>query len=466
MGLFLMPTFQPVPFWSQSAETRSPVVSKERLVNWYLVQNEQNAKYPFALYPTPGLTLFNSDMGGPCRGIYHMGPYLYVVSGNSIFLLDSNGSSTELGEIDGTGMCQMADNGTHVLVVARRYAYAVNQDECLQIAEAGLVGAASQDGYGVAVKNGTDQFYWSDVDDMTTWGGSSFSSADAKGDLAVGVASLARNMWVFGKRTIEIMYNAALSSQPFVRGQGGFLEVGCLSPGSIAVGNNTLFWLGHDYQVYMARGFEPTVVSPPWVTRVIEGLSGTESAEAFVYLQRGHTFYVLTFSNKTIVFDMNTGKWHYRKSHGLDRWRVQGHAFAWGKHIVGDCVNGNIYELDLDTYSENGTTISREADSAPIHAGGQRMVMDELFVDMDYGVGLDGSAQGSDPELMMRTSDNGGRTWSNERIGTIGKLGEYDVQARFHNMGQFRQRLIRIVVSDPVFACVVGAYMRARGQSS
>jgi Neuraminidase (sialidase) len=125
--------------------------------------------------------------------------------------------------------------------------------------------------------------------------------------------------------------------------------------------------------------------------------------------------------------------------------------------VVGDYANGNIYELSASTYTENGTAIRREADSAPVHASGVRSYMSEVFVDLEAGVGL-ALGQGSDPILMLSWSDDGGRTWSNERHLKIGKIGEYGTQALTTRLGSFRQRSIRIAVSDPINAIITGFY--------
>jgi hypothetical protein len=45
---------------------------------------------------------------------------------------------------------------------------------------------------------------------------------------------------------------------------------------------------------------------------------------------------------------------------------------------------------------------------------GRGIVIDELFVDMKTGVGLDGSGQGTDPKAMLRYSVDGGEAWSSE----------------------------------------------------
>ena len=92
----------------------------------------------------------------------------------------------------------------------------------------------------------------------------------------------------------------------------------------------------------------------------------------------------------------------------------------------------------------------RAAADGGAQAAAERFVAEKL---------IDGSGQGSDPEMMVRFSEDGGRTWGNQRIAGMGKLGNYGTRVRLTRCGMFRERSVRIAVSDPVKAVVVGAWM-------
>jgi hypothetical protein len=455
-----MATPQPIPFWTQSGEGRSKAVTAEKLTNWYLERNPQNAVFPFSLMPTPGLDLLATLGTGPIRGIRPMGDLLWVVSGSKVYSVDSAYNDTERGDIAGTGDVFMTDNGTHVLVVtSSQQSYAVNLDEIVQIQEPDMVGAAYQDGYGIAGKRTTEQFFLSNLDDMITWTATDFTSADALADPLVGIASVHRLLWVFGAKTVEKWYNSGNATFPFERVQGGFLEIGCIAPGSIAVDDNMVLWLDNNLQVRMSAGGEARVISTVGIGLLIEADNSPQTALAWTYTQGHHKFYVLELQSVTLVYDMTTGLWAHRASQALVRSRMHHHVWHWREHIVGDYDNGNLYRMSLTTYAENSAELIREAISAPIHAKGNAAIMHELWIDMEMGVGLV-TGQGSDPVVMVAVSDDGGNTWSNERTATIGKMGEYKYQARLLNLGLFKKRSIRIRVSDPVKSVITGAYMR------
>lgn len=80
-----------------------------------------------------------------------------------------------------------------------------------------------------------------------------------------------------------------------------------------------------------------------------------------------------------------------------------------------------------------------------------RIFYHRLQIDMQVGVGLGGAEQqGSNPQIMLRWSDDGGNTWSNEHWITAGRVGMYGYRALWNRLGMGRSRLFEVVVSDPV----------------
>lgn len=71
-------------------------------------------------------------------------------------------------------------------------------------------------------------------------------------------------------------------------------------------------------------------------------------------------------------------------------------------------------------------------------------------IGLPEGDAADPPVQGSDPQVMMQLSRDGGATWSPERWMTAGKLGEYTKRVRWLRNGRYRNAVCRIVVSDPV----------------
>lgn len=76
----------------------------------------------------------------------------------------------------------------------------------------------------------------------------------------------------------------------------------------------------------------------------------------------------------------------------------------------------------------------------------------------ETGVGLT-SGQGSDPQVMLRWSDNGGHTWGNEHWTSMGMQGQYKARALWRRLGQGRNRVYEVSGSDPVKVAILDLYL-------
>lgn len=81
---------------------------------------------------------------------------------------------------------------------------------------------------------------------------------------------------------------------------------------------------------------------------------------------------------------------------------------------------------------------------------------------MESGVGLT-LGQGSDPEIMMDVSDDGGRTWQALPNKKIGRIGEHQQRIIWPQLGSSFDRVYRGAISDPVKATIIDTQLEARG---
>lgn len=81
-----------------------------------------------------------------------------------------------------------------------------------------------------------------------------------------------------------------------------------------------------------------------------------------------------------------------------------------------------------------------------------------LEIHMQTGNGI-AIGQGEDPQVMLRWSYDGGRTWSNEHWVTSGRLGTYATRAFWTRLGRGRNAVFEVTVSDPVGWYLIDAYL-------
>lgn len=454
-----------VPLGKHFYELKSKPLSAQRAVNLYFEPATEGAKTDGALYSTPGLTTFASVGDGPIYGMRAMGGLLYAVSGNNVYTIDQFGGATNLGSMGTVSdVTIMSDDGTYVIIVLESgAAYLATSSSLVQITDGDFPSVSSVtvlDTYAIFTKLNTTQYVISAVGDPTAYDALDIASAESSPDLLVRAFAFNDELWLFGEVSTEIHYNSASGDFPFIARQNSTIQRGCAAKRSVAQEDNTIFWLGEDRTVYRANGYTPQRISTHAIEQRLQGYTTIEDAEAFVYTQDGHKFYCLTFPTEleTWVYDIATGLWHQRQSFDEGRWRATSHAFVYDKNLVGDFETGDIYELSLSVYTDNGTPIERIT-TLPINFDNDKRVMfASLKIDFDSGVGAL-SGQGSEPLAIMRYSDDGGRTWSSERYKKMGALGVYETQAVWRRLGMARQRVFEIKVTDPVEVNITGAYI-------
>lgn len=476
------------PILGASYVARSINAADNRMVNLFPEIVPEGGKEAGFLNRAPGLNFLQTVGTGPIRALWaHQtnGSDFYVVSGTEVYKLTGlTDTPVKIGDVSGTGPVSIADNGAVLFFACNgpSYTYYEPTGEFDQITDVNFPGA-------VTVAYLDTQFIFNEPNSQRLWSVDTinpangdyiyplvfdplfFSSADGSPDGVVAVNADHRQLWVFGTDSTEVWYNAGLSNFPLTPIQGAFNEIGCVAAYSVAKLDNTLFWLGTDARgqgiVYKANGYAALRVSTHAIEYAIAQYGNIADALAYTYQQEGHAFYVLTFpsANATWVYDVSTQAWHERA--GFDngeftRHRSNCQCNFGGNIIVGDFENGNIYTFDLDVYADNGN-IQKWLRSWRALPTGQnnlkRTAQHSLQLDCETGVGIN-NGQGSTPEAMLRWSDDGGHTWSNEHWREMGAIGQFGYRTIWRRLGmtqKIRDRVYEVSGTDPVKIAIMGA---------
>jgi hypothetical protein len=79
------------------------------------------------------------------------------------------------------------------------------------------------------------------------------------------------------------------------------------------------------------------------------------------------------------------------------------------------------------------------------------------------------AAPGYDPQVMLRWSDDGGHTWSNEHWASMGKIGEYYRRVFWRRLGmtlKLRDRVYELSGTDPIKIAIMGAELQLSGTNA
>jgi hypothetical protein len=463
--------------------TRSLAWDAEETINLYPeVHETKRGKSVSMLTGTPGLKLFTT-LPKP-YGIRGNGMYmssvgrLFVVNGGTLYEVMTRGGYQERGALrTSAGPVCMTDNGLHMVIVdgPNGYVFDFLGTSLTQITSPNFYGADRVeflDNYLLFNRPGTGQFYWTSISGVD-FDALDFAAAEGSPDKLLSLLVVHQEIWLFGTKTIEIWFDVGNRDFPFVRMQGGYIETGIAAPHSVTKFPLTHYWLSGDERgagiAYESQQPIPRRISTYATEYAWSQYPTIADAIGWGENRTGHQFWWLTFpsGNATWCYDTSTGFWHkraYLNPHTgtFDRHRANAHAFAFGKHLVGDWENGTIYELDEQTYSDNGAPLKALRRAPYIVAAKANLpyVFHNTFqVDMETGVGLDRIGQGTAPQMMLRWSDTYGTTWTQERWTSVGRIGDQRVRAMWRRLGRSRARIYEVSMTDPVKRSILAAYL-------
>jgi hypothetical protein len=323
------------------------------------------------------------------------------------------------------------------------------------------------DNYFVYNRPDTQQFGCSNVLSPIS-GSTNFSSKDGAPDDLVTLIVDHREIYLLGETSSEVWVDQGTSPFPFTRIPGTSTQHGIAAPFSVSRLGNSFAYLSRNNrglaQIVQMNGYVPQRISTHAVENTLSGKTITD-AIAWTYQLEGHEVYVISFPTLQLTwcFDIATGMWHkwlYTNNLGqYERCRGNCAAVFQGYVLVGDYSNGKIYHLDRNVYTDDGQHVKRLRRAPHLTVDLQRQYFEELQLQFQPGVGLD-VGQGEDPQAMLRWSNDGGSTWSNEHWTTIGKIGKYTNRAIWRRLGTARDRIFEVSISDPVKAVIISANLK------
>jgi hypothetical protein len=468
-------TDTPLPITNGFYVSRSLPISAQQCSNMY-AQAVQTGLAVEALFGTPGLTELTSTGGRKHanRGAHTMTGIPYFVQGSWLYRLDRTVSGTTetwgytlLGNISGTGLVSMADNGIQLMILVpggAGYIYTV-AGGLVTITDADFDANGNPqyvvfiDGYFVCTTD-SKKFIASALNDGTSWNALDFGSAETNPDDIVAPIVHRNQLYIGGSSTIEAFQNIGGTDFPFQRVQGFVMDCGIYAAFSIINAHQTFYCIGGDAnesaQIMAFDGSNMVAISTDGIDLILQALTpeDLETVYAFAYSADGAKFVGWVLPDTCIVYEALTKKWHERKSQvttisgvSNSRWRVQSLVTAYNRVIVADYLDGRIGEMSASVYTDYGTEILRDVSTMPFSNNGKPVSFARLELTVESGVG---NTAAINPVITMSRSMDG-KTWTSPRMRTIGKIGQYDRRAIWRRCGQAQRfEIFRFQMSDPV----------------
>lgn len=443
-----------------------------RLVNAYIEATEGGPAQS-ARIPRPNLTLALTAGLGPITAEFSQpgvfGGAIFSVSGNRFYK-----DTTLLGVIEPDAAPSIVASEVELTLVSggRLYVYdgvtfrwvRTFDDNYSLLPAFSSVGILSgQCYYTVADSN---QFFWSEVLNAGSINALSFANAETSPDGIVTCIRLGDEMVFFGASSVEWWSQTGALDLPISLSPGRTYARGCAAKASVVQLDNALFFVGDDRVVYRTSTI-PLRISTPGVEDALNTTTDIAGCRAYPAYTTGHLFNVLIIPGKTtFTYDCQTREWAEWASYGRETFIGQtgsltGQSAQPGVTYIGSAIDGRIWRLDERAANDDGEPKEVLCTGA-IWIPARTIRCNNVSLACVRGVG---TAETTDPLVVMRYSDDAGRTWSSWLEAELGGIGGYDVKATWWGLGLMSQpgRMFEFRVTDDVPFTIEGAtYNEAR----
>ena len=327
------------------------------------------------------------------------------------------------------------------------------------------------DEYFILDRAGTNNWFYSNILDGTTYSALDYESATVQSDYVVGAINQQENLLILGQKSIETWYDNGANDNPFARYNGATIERGCAAPYTALKEDNSVFFLGDDLVYYRLDGILLHRLSTHAIEKAWQSYSTVSDAFAYSYTFGGHKFIVVTFPSglATWVFDIASGLWHERVSYTQSSpfngvWRGSC-SIEFNNHtLIGDSLSGQIATLSDAVFTEFGTQIIGLMDSPPIQKDRKRLFISCLELSAQVGSAVT-QPSSLDPSISLRISRDQGQTYSTLAPSiSMGSAGSYSTRLRWKKLGKSRDFRFRFIVTGPIYQSFMGCILTAESE--
>jgi hypothetical protein len=450
----------------------------------YMPEVNHTGGHQSILNPWAGSKGFATITGSNDRGLHDFNGVTYKVSDQTLYSVTESGVETSIGTIAGSNRCVMEDGGGFLVITTGSKAYQYDGttltdftanfpvDEGVDYAPGNSV--AMIDIYAV---------YDTALGDIIVSQPASDGTLDPDSLSASDTANSSKSfkdvkrVWVFdellymmGSKFIETLQVSSTQSPPFAIVRGGTMSVGLKDLHSVANTINFTYFRGSDGMVHRFSSTQPENVTSGAMANVMEAYAD-DTAVAYTISIQGGDYYVINFenNNETYAFSEKNhalgpgvDDW-FSLSTGADKDIYIGAMYvkSYNKHLIAKRNSGDILELDLTVFTDDGDNVVRQRTLAPINGGligeeGARLMMSWFEIVFKKGVGLP-AGQGSNPKAFVQFSFDGADSFTNEADVELGRTGESRIRIRVNHTESFYDLVARVTVYDPIFASIQGA---------
>ena len=470
-----------VQLFGVGLKAESPAITAQERVNCYAEMQDENDRTKMALIGTPGKSLFVDFGASPSRGMWAVNtlatPLFFSVHQGTLYSINNAGVSAVIGAIGTTsGDVSMADDGTYLVLVdgVKGYYYNMVTPGALTMITDGNFTTTPkyvtwQDTYFAVSSGVTNQWQLSDNGDPAVWPALNINFTGTNSGSLQAIIADHSLLQIFGYQTAEFWQNTGGADFPYSSIPSS-QEFGLASAWSLFKYDNSLAGLFANKmgEVNISRmsGFRLQRLSNFELESIINGYTNTADCRGFAFMWGGHPMAQFNFpsADATWLYDGANKLWTQLKDNSGSRDWAEKFCNFLNQRVVSDYRNGKIYKIVENVYTNNGEILPMEVTSKHIWNDDKFVGIQQIQVDIQSGVGI-ATGQGSDPQMMLLVSKDGGRSFSEVGWSSMGKIGEYTQRVIWRSLGGARDWVLRLRVTDPVRRVITGASAEITGAS-
>lgn len=451
---------------AQPSEHESVQFSREVSRNVYFGLSETSRKV--GAHDFPGLKLITAGSAVD-YGSHKMANELYLLQGNNLIKEDSSGVRSVLGTGAFTERAVFADDGTNLYFVTGGALYKYNGSVLSAVSQSviSLPESIAYINKQFILTGGNGLYAVSDVGDGDTYQSINSAEDETKPDDLIRAYVFNQLLYLMGSDGVTPYQNVGTGNPPFQRRETALINVGIAGKHAVTNTDKYLYWLSDDKKIYQGIGASARPVQSMGISKILDGFTTVSDCIASSFTLSGMDFVLFKFPSHdaALLYNQSNNTWTENDSgtnvNARTEWYANTVMNIYGKMVAVDYRNGNTYELDFDTYTDNSDTrlriiTIRNFTSADIRVPDRQVSASSLNVKCQTGVGLV-SGQGVNPVLMCQFSNDGGQTWQAEHFVEIGALGDHMKRVDFWDFATGYEVKARVMISDPVqFSCYGG----------
>jgi hypothetical protein len=448
----------PVNIVGSTVFGRYPKISVEQTFNMII---SDDFLVPYAGYKQ----ILSLSSEGSGRGIFNSSKVgkMFVVINSNIYSIDANLNYQFINTIDTTtGDVFIDENDNNQIAFCDRdsmYIYNYSTGDFQKAALDFIPGyVCFQDGYFIAPDINSARWELSALNNGLSWPAApnQVGGFQTKPDNPVACVRLpgkGNSLLVMGKTVTEHWVDVGYQLFPYQRTSGYNIDYGCLSPATIAYGDNFVIWLGINEKsgpvIMYSSGGEVQQISNDGINFKFAQLTKPEDSSAFLFKQDGHLIYQITFKtdNFSLIFDFNTKKFFTLCDDYMNYHIAKKVVFFNNTYYFISFNDGNLYELNTKYTANEGKEIPRVRvtnsirlpDSSQFIINNLEMVIEEgtdaLLQRVDLSISTDGGV--SFGNIVGQDLNKLGKRHNRLVFWNLGLANEVVYQARFWATGRF-----------------------------